>query len=209
MAPGLRSRRTAGGYTLIEMMVILAILLIVSLISAPPLFRAVHRSQILGIARQTAMLMQGARLEAIKRNLPARVVFNFPQNAIVTVVDENNNGVYDIATELPIARMALPAQTRFWGAGDLVPNGPQALLNLTAGIACNPAPCPAGGWAQFNPDGSASQLNGAVRFGDKSSNFLEVRIATAGTGRVEIRKWDPAASDYFVSGYNGQPWKWY
>lgn len=208
MVPGLRSRRTAGGYTLIEMMVILAILLILSLISAPPLFRAVHRNQILGIARQTAIVMQGARLEAIKRNRPARVVFNFPQNTIVTVVDEDNNGVYDIATELPIAQMTLPSQTRFWGAGDLVPNGPNAISNLNLGIACNPAPCPAGGWAQFNPDGSASQL-GAVRFGDKSNNFLEVAIATAGTGRVEIRKYDPADSQYHISGYNGEAWKWY
>src|SRR4029079_10321895 len=129
-----------------------------------------------GIARQTAIVMQAARLEAIKRNRPARVVFQFADKRIISVVDEDSNGVYDVATELPISQVILPAQTNFWGAEDTNPDGPNAVVNFGTGIACNPAPCPARGGAQFNPDGSVNQV-GAVRFGDKSNNFLEVAVA--------------------------------
>lgn len=63
--------------------------------------------------------------------------------------------------------------------------------------------------AVFQPNGSVAD-EGAFRIADLRGNFLEVRVAPAATGRIEIRKWqdevwrgtgDPTDPDFIA-------WKW-
>ena len=69
----------------------------------------------------------------------------------------------------------------------------------------------------FQPGGSVRD-SGAIRFGDKRGNILEVRVEPRSTARVEIRKFHPdppwgGPPGFFPAGRHegsGKPmWEWY
>ena len=54
-------QRPRSGFTLIEMIVIVAVIGIMATIGIPNLIRVIHRAKLEGIARETSVLMQRAR----------------------------------------------------------------------------------------------------------------------------------------------------
>ena len=211
MVLGRRARGPAG-FTIIELVVVLVIGLALMLITFPPLFRYTHRAQLEEMARETASLMQLARREAIKSNVTANVVFDFDAGQVYAYVDNNGSNVED-AGEKELGRYALPQKISFWAGEDVAPKGANAVVTYGAGNVCVPS-CPTGGIAAFLPNGSVART-GAVRFGDKrdnatrEGNFMEVRIAIAATGKIDLRKWDPATSTYLLRDEGGKSWTWY
>ena len=69
-SPSIQGR---AGFTLIEMLIILALAGVVMILGAPTLVNLVHRSRIEGSAQQVAVLLRQARFEAIKRSAPLEV----------------------------------------------------------------------------------------------------------------------------------------
>jgi hypothetical protein len=59
----------------------------------------------------------------------------------------------------------------------------------------------------FLADGSVKEL-GAFRFGDVRGNFLEVQIEPKATARVQVRKWDETANDWYTRDEGGKAWEW-
>ena len=202
MAPSKPSRR--DGFTLIEILVVLALMSIIALFSFPALQRMISRSKIQGITTQTSILMQQARFEAIKRGLATFVVADAGRGEIAVVTDDNGDGQWNTATDTVLARAPLPNGVKFWAAGE-APNGANAVTFAPA-LACTPS-CPSGGGVAYRTDGSVNGM-GAFRFGDMKDNFTEVAIAIAATGRLEVRKYDAGDSKYHVQGDNGVAWSW-
>lgn len=72
------SRRTRAGFTLVELLVVVAVLAIMSAVAMPQLGRAVEAYR-LGIAiREMERELQTARVKAVTANRPVRVIFNCP-----------------------------------------------------------------------------------------------------------------------------------
>ncbi len=202
-------RRSTSGFTLVELLITIAIMAVLLLLAVGPLNTFIHRGKIEGIARQTVTLMQLARFEAIKRSVPARVVVDTVAGSVFAYADVDRDGAFDPAADRELGRYQLPNYVEF-RAGDSSSAGDDvALWNLESGGAAS---------VQFNENGSVtlSDADGdgaappylpGIRFGDYRQNFMEVRVATAFSGRIELRKWDGAA--YRTQGEGGKSWTWH
>ncbi|MFN7959818.1 MAG: GspH/FimT family pseudopilin [Thermoanaerobaculia bacterium] len=204
------------GFTLIELVMIVALLAALILLTVPSIQAAMRRSNLRAAARDTASLMQLARLEAIKRGAPAVVKFSFADNEVLGFVDLNLEdgsrgsdlkftpiaGAPSRTSDYLLGRISLAGHGRvhFWGATDTEPFGANAIWQFTdvTGESENAA--------VFNPNGTVTDA-GAVRFADlEGRNFLEVLVSPAASGRVQVRKYngdvDPGldGTQYFPPG---------
>jgi type II secretory pathway pseudopilin PulG len=197
-----QGRSGAAGFTLLEVLIILALIAIMVAIGVPSLQRYVYQGRIEGIARQTAMLMNRARMEAVRRGVPVVVRADYDSDQIIAFTDVNDsagvpgsNLAYDPgagtatgAADYEFARLTLPSKVWFWGANpagspDPSPEGANAVEGFTAQPTLTPNA------AVFKANGSIAE-QGAFRFGDGRGNFLEVRVAPTATARVRILKFN-------------------
>lgn len=201
-----------GGFTLIELLVVLAILGLISVLGIPALLNSLHRAKVEGAAEQVSAFARRARLEAIKRNRQTMLRADTTSNELTAFVDVNQNRVRDTDEEL-LGRFTLPALVSFRGA----PEGTSDDKAPVEGFGGNPGPV-------FEPNGSVL-TEGAIRVGDERGNVLEVRVVSAASGRMEIRKWlsaqmvvssDPLAglapadtdAGWFARGEERRGWVW-
>lgn len=207
--PDSRCRRRDAGFSLIEVLVVLVLAGLLMAFMAPFLDRYIHRGKIEGVTRQTATLFQVARIESLRGRAPSRVMADYDNDQVYAFVDFNRNGVLDAATDRELGRVPLPRGVAFWAEEDGEPEEANALITFDDDSSCDD--CPRGGWEEYNTDGSARQT-GAVRFGDQRGNFLEVRVTSAATGKVEIRKHDRETDAYWIQGEvagKGKSWEWH
>jgi prepilin-type N-terminal cleavage/methylation domain-containing protein len=200
-------RRSTSGFTLVELLISLAIMAVLMLIAVGPLSTFIHRGKIEGMARETATLMQLARFEAIKRNVPARVVADETRDVVFAYADLNGDTAFDPVVDREIGRFELPRGVVFRATVG-VEDDNNAMWNMLGP--------PTAEYAEFRPDGSVTRnpspeagTDGlpSIRLADRRQNYLEVKIATAASGRVELRKWQEGA--YRVQGENDKPWEWF
>jgi prepilin-type N-terminal cleavage/methylation domain-containing protein len=201
--------RAERGFTLIETLVVLVIMLVLMTFAIPSLLVTMRQGRLRGAADQAATLMRLARLEAIKRSCPAivRVVAAAAPapERVEAIVDCTGDGLQD-ADKKALGTAALPARIHLLAPPNLAGKDSVWLFS----------PDPAGGDANvaiFQGDGSISDT-GAFRFGDDAGNFLEVRVAPEATARIEVRKClvcttaDWAALDWYANGEAGRAWTW-
>ncbi len=201
-----QSRRSTSGFTLVELLISLAIMAVLMLIAVGPLDTFIRRGKIEGMARKTATLMQLARFEAIKRNVPTRVVADEGRDQVFAYADMNGDNAFDPA-DREIGRFTLPKGVVF-RANVGVEDDNNAMWNMLGP--------PTAEYAEFQPDGSVTRnptpeggTDGlpAIRLADRRENYMEVKIATAASGRVEVRKWQ--LGSYRVQGDNATSWEWF
>jgi len=211
-----------GGFTLIEALVVLAIVGIIALILIPATQKFMHRSRMEGFARQVAMVCNEARLESIRRGVNVIVRIDTTNNDVFAFADVNGSdstkppdmlfnpdtSVTDPKrTDYQVARLHIP--------GDIQRIAPGA-LKTEDGFTTDPTSTTQG-IAVFQSTGGVKDA-GAFRFGDAIKNFLEVRIAPAPTARITLRKWnaqlavnpdDPVGNNHWYEpGEGGKPWEW-
>lgn len=203
------------GFTLAEMLVVVAMLGIVMLIGIPTFQRLLHRTKIEGITRETAILMNLARFESIKRGVPVIVQIDPVGSEVFSFVDVHGGldptlpsdglfaaipGAVARTTDYELGRLKLPSGVSF---------SFQALTDAASvdGFVNEGIPDPPDLMAIFQSDGSVLD-SGALRFGDQRGNFLEARIDPPGTARIEVRKWDDADGAWYAFGEGGKPWQW-
>lgn len=203
-----QSGRGHDGFTLIEMLVVLALMMILMLFAVPVLQTTMRQSKLRGIAGETATLMRRARLEAIKRSCTSivRIVDTSGANPahVEGFADCDGDGVAD--TDKPtLGTFPVPSGVRFLAPPDL------EWKDSVGGLS----PDPGGGAANvaiFQRDGAIQDIGG-FRFGDAVGNFLEVWAEPAATARIEVHKCrlctDAAnRTDWYASGDGGEAWQW-
>lgn len=176
-----RSRRAGQGFTLIELMVVLAIASILMLIGVPALLNILAHYKVHSSAQQLVMLGRQARYESIKLNQP-----------VTLVADSNRNSFYVYSGTLP----GMPPYNLPDGPGDIpavqrvaewsVPRGVKFLIQPACTGYC--------GSFSFNPDGSATLPAGASVTGqsvvfstpNQSTTTVLLKPAAALTGKLVI-----------------------
>lgn len=203
------------GFTLAEMLVVVAMVGIITLIGIPFMQRLLHKAKIQGAARETSILMNLARYEAIKRGVPVVVQIDPAGNEVFSFVDVHGGldpllppdglfaaipGAPARTTDYVLGRIPLPAGVSFRF---------QALTDIASvdGFNNSGNPDPPDDMAIFLSDGSVVD-SGAIRFADQRDNYLEARIDPPGTARIELRKWDDTDGAWYAFGEGGKPWSW-
>ena len=179
------TRRRERGFTLVESLVVVAILFIAVMIAAPFLSKQIQRSKVVGAANQVGGLMRLARLDAIKTS----------QFGCVTV--EGNVIGFSSASETCATRTKLLAG----GQVQLPKNVTAAVSGFTAGTPRV---------AVFRSDGSLRDI-GEVRLEipelGGGRHCMRVQVAPAATGRVVIEKWDATSNIWHTNG-SPKSWDW-
>lgn len=212
----------ARGFTLTETIITVAILGFLMLALVPKIQHLIKRSRQEGAVREVAMLMSRARLEAIKRNTPVVVGFNYTNDEIFAYADVDganwSQNTYDPTfnptvgapsgeTDYMLKTLLLPAGVFFWGGGDSSEEGTEAVSGFYDADSTSP------NIAVFAPDGTVKTAGG-VRIGDNRGNHFEVRVAPRATARVAVRKYDPDravntdGTFYYEQDEDGEKWEW-
>lgn len=192
--------RRQSGFTLLEMLVVVAVIGILVLITAPAFLNMINRFKLTGTTREVAALMQAARMEAIKMNAPAQVNYDATVNTFIAFVDLDRDETLSAPDRVLASKVPLPVKVDFWGPGDGAANGVNAIDGW------DDAPVHEG--PIFRPDGSVDRV-GAFRFKDSNDNYLEVRVETPATGRIVLKKQDRDDDIFYLNGEAGHRWVWY
>ena len=195
--------RGRSGFTLIELLVVLALAMILMLLTAPSMLTAIRQGKLRGVAQETAVLMRLTRLDAVK----------FAAQGVVRIVPPAGDELGRVeAFSDRDGDSKLSAGERILGTVEL-PKGVSFLAppgeNTVDGFSPDPENASNPKIAVFDSSG-ASANEGAFRFGDTRQNFLEVRVVSKATARIEVRKarQDGSTWNFYASGDGGEAWTW-
>jgi type II secretory pathway pseudopilin PulG len=203
--------RGPSGFTLIEMLVVMVLMIALLLFAVPAFQTYVRQGKLWGVANQTKTLMQLARLEAVRRTCPTiiRIVEEDPLKGdpaqVEGFVDCDGDGVADADMPPTLGSFPLPSGVFLLAPPDR--EGADSVGKLS--------PDPAGGDAKvaiFLPRGEIDEIGG-FRFGDDRGNFLEVWVEPMASGRPEIYKCRVCTdaenrADWYAGGAGGEAWIW-
>ena len=124
MAKSRASLALQSGFTLTEMVVVVAIILVVSGIAVPNLTRAIDASRIKGSAQALAAAYQDARIRATQKDTSYQVLISPPGISPAQIcIDLDGDGTCSAGD--PVT--TFPAQVRVSNLGVPVPLGPAQL----------------------------------------------------------------------------------
>lgn len=196
------------GFTLVESLVVLVIVLIAVLLGGPYLATQIQRGKLVGAANQGAGLMRLARMDAIKNSRCAMVVIE-PDARKMAALSDRDGDCLPSAPDVRLSEVILPSTVGFnspCGTG-------AASVRLFTPVAGNPSV------AVFRGDGSAL-ATGAFRIsagelGGRATNYLEINVSPAATARIQVRKWRGGTggdcdldANWHTNGEGGGAWKW-
>jgi len=85
--------RSAAGFTLIESLLVVAVIGILGAMTAPVVSAGIDRYEVISTSQQVSGVIRTARLQAVGRNMILRVRFDFPEAGQFQVVDADDNAV--------------------------------------------------------------------------------------------------------------------
>ena len=205
------TRPAEAGFSVVEMLVVVLLIGLLAVWGYPSFLGTLNRLRLTSAAREAAVFMQVARMEATKRSVPTRVVYQdsatglIGKPALLAYADLNSDGLYTAADDRVLAGpYELQKGVQLWGPLETSAEGTSAMQTWCVAPPfnnCGPT---------FASNGSADSV-GAFRFRDRLNNIIEVRIDFAGTGKVVLQKWDgdgDTATDWWENGEGGNNWVW-
>lgn len=196
--PG-RGRR---GFSLIEMLVVMAVMLALVALGIPSLVNALHQSKMRGMVQEISVALRLARIDAIKTSSRG-VVQIVPSTGpgVLPLVrafsDRNSDGKLD-ATDPVLASFYLPTGVTFED------NTGKLDKDSVEGFSTDPAGGP--NMAIFLGDGSID-MTGNFHISDPYENHLEVRVKPPkAAARIEVRKFENGK--WVANGDDGKAWTW-
>ena len=178
-----RTRRKQTGFTLLEAVLVLAIVGLTALVALPMLHRTKVKSGSNQALRAVNSLLDQARAEALKRHSPVAIIISTsdrtfqvfedwdPANAEVAT---NGNGKLDGA-ELVTDSLTLDGALRY-----AHPSGGPVIE-----FAVN---SDSDRYLAYRADGSLMTVGGSLQYADSWNNFFRVRV-NASTGAARTEKW--------------------
>ncbi len=158
------SRRKMAGFSMVELIVVLAIAMIMTAISLPTAITQYRQYRLTSTAANLSSILQACRTDAIRFNRNVRCLFGAVPGGFTFWSDENNNGAVDpnepqylfpgdlqlnpggtpapgAGTSVPgaVAPAAAPAGITFTPRGGVAPGGNSYILTLgyPAGVGLN------------------------------------------------------------------------
>ena len=110
------------GFSMLEMMLVVVIMLIVMGMAAPNMMRIISNQKLQASAQAYAGLLQEARSRAVQDDKAYEVLFGTSGGAPIAYVDLNDNGTFDGATE-PAVLLASPIIITDTGLPNPISNG--------------------------------------------------------------------------------------
>jgi prepilin-type N-terminal cleavage/methylation domain-containing protein len=215
----------SAGFTMLEMLVVMAIIVLLAAFGFPALQLMFTRSKLQGSAREIAVHLGQSRVTAMRlgRNVIVKPVFD--EKRLVSFVDDNENFVQDAGERL-VASLPIPGSGGDQSLHMMGPNGvvgteedPAEALSGLSTIPSGDPDIPDQHVAVFEPDGSVRDAGGfRISDGKSPANVFEVRIDPAATARVEILKFvygdnrglhPEVAPHGSWFGQGGSMWEWY
>jgi len=149
------------GFTLVELMITIAIVILIASISTPAFFDWYDRTKVRGDATDLRSVFEAAKLRAIKHN--TNVVVTFPNTtSFQAFIDNNDNGARDVDEDLLFDR------------------------TLTSGVTIT-ANTFVGNDMAFNPRGMANGPNstGTITMRSPRGKLYSVVVSSFGRVRME------------------------
>jgi type IV fimbrial biogenesis protein FimT len=198
-------RSSRAGFTLVELLIVLAIAVLVITLGVPNLLDLLARQRLEGQARDLAALAHRARQEALTRGMPA--VVEIDGRAFRAFADLHGatlaappDGLFNPLSGAPLQGTDFEIGRRQLHA-KLALAGPDSQTNIDGFTVVDGVRK-----AIFEPDGSI-RATGAIRLADHRGNYLELRVAPRATGKVGLYKWDGSA--WRANGEGGTSWTWH
>ena len=188
-------KRTAKGFTLVELIIVVALIGIAVLIGVPALQNYLNRAKVEGTMRNTMLAFRTARYEAIKRSQTVTVQGHLTDGWIDSYIDVDQDLVYTDGTDIQVQpRFLIDYPVTFQEPGA----GQPTTFAVNAGTFL----------VGFQNDGSVTQA-GVIQMGDERGNFIQIEISPAATAKMSRSKWYEPENDWLEWGQEGVAWKWY
>ena len=195
---GRQERSRPAGFSLTEIIVVIAIIGAITAIAVPYMGQVMRRSRVEAAARQIYMPLLRARLESIKRG--SNVLVEYSTNASKTsyqtavVYLDSTTGTanaYD-NTDTTVATF---------------PTAPSSDSTILIDDADQASPATSSQTIEFifTPFGSMDSANStskSIYIKDTSGNVVQIRVPTSTNGKAAMTK-------LLGSSYVSPPWKWY
>lgn len=198
-------RSARAGFTLVELLIVLAIAILIIALGVPNLLDLIARQRLEGQARDLAALAHRARQEALVRGMPA--VLEVDGSSFRAFVDLHGATLTAPPDGLFNPQPGAPLQGTDFVIGDRQLDARLALAGPGSQAGVDGFTVVDGQRkAVFEPDGSI-RATGAIRIADHRGNYLELRAEPRATGRVGLYKWDGSA--WRANGEGGKSWTWH
>jgi len=168
--------RSEEGFTLVELIIVIALISVVSAIAVPNIVVMRQNAELRGAARDLLSNIQLAKITAIERNKYCAITFNTSSAGYVVYVDENENLQYDVGVDDEVKNVLLSdyGTTSY----DLSQGGGDGLT------FSNPSNAVA-----FAPDGLPKSLSGfgagTASLKNGQNKTTSVTVSSAGNIRIQ------------------------
>ena len=180
-----RALRTSRGFSLIELLVASAIILVVAAIATPSIVRSIRAYRVGSVGIEVSNILQRTRYEAIRRNIRTTCRGQVTGGQWQVWIDYNNDQRVDANEPF----ILVPADMAFLGA-DQVPDvgsmGYPATRQIVGAISFD-----ARGTVDFGPAAPAVMLAFVGVPTDPSAGYRAIAVTPAG----KTRMWRAAAKD--------------